>query len=695
MTFLSLFGEEILKDCIERDEYEWAIEYIENHLRFNTSIIKEKGILSLKNAFLRMECVARAAALLRLRLMEDFEFFDSPSLDNMLNCVVQFPEKIIQHMNALSSQSLTLVIMFIHQNPKKFALMLESEFKNDPTSFIIFAHSTFPAIYGFFSFDEFCALGYELLKEMLFNDKLEFLGESMLSSYFFSQHRFFENLWGNVCDLWLRSPTAYDMFLIFTNNLRSCFELMSPYHIKILKEYHKISPSKFLSFFINIFIKESFLLWSKWNRFQIPSIVIEKFSSLLDSIFTDTNSLESELFVSILNEQKGSFEHLPHLPEFEEMMRIPIVMSDRDICVLVEIVKDQPDIYVDARELIKSAKNTFRKGYLPFYAEVMNPRGKGKMSKSFSELGDPIFHRVLNQLTVFASDKGISPLHLLNNTEKYLGKANLSLYKSAGFRDYALKSLTNRHHTQMILFEKALEINRLILVTENYGYFITKTKDILLQQFANLHVIGVVSSNPSFMKLKPQVCFNQLFKTVFMSDIPTSTISFQCVVEILNIIPPMKSKQIEIVKHEYLKSVIPKLTEETKNWIKQNMWMKKYLDFLSRLFKSTLNYHKGCQYNSLVYLAELLDCFDNHIKNNSNSSQWAEMLDYIIVNSNPEALFDTIVFLKTYLWESVGVSSVLDHLSNQRFSAVLTIFIRRISDNTVLYNTFNQITTFK
>ena len=65
--------------------------------------------------------LSRAICLTRLCQMDDFEFFDSPSLQEMFECAIAAPSKMRSHFNPLISQSLLEVVNDIYKHHESFA----------------------------------------------------------------------------------------------------------------------------------------------------------------------------------------------------------------------------------------------------------------------------------------------------------------------------------------------------------------------------------------------------------------------------------------------------------------------------------------------------------------------------------------------------------------------------------------------
>ena len=451
---MNFFFENCSFDNLTLEELE---NITEKNLKYNIKFkyLLEKSTFCLKNSFLRIESISRASYLLRFRLMEEFEFFDTPSLEEMLFVVNKDPITVLQHLLPRTSQSLSLVINFFYNNCYEFIKMLKNTFSLDPTYFIIFANSTFPALYGYFLTDYFIKLAFDILIELINSKDTFFLFNSMFSSYFFIQYFFFNYLWSNIFNLWINLFTIEDMFLIFCTHLQKSFQFVSEYHIKLLIQYYNIEPQQCIEFFINEIIIPSLKLYFLYSEFQIPENILNKFINFLINL--NINSLEFKILTNTFLNLEIFNPQIIILPNFNQLIRFPILFSDRDIFILLEICKDSEIISLDARELKKSTQISLKKGYSPLYVEITNPKINNNFLKNQKiEIINQNFFRDYQKLQNLSNNNSKLLIEYLTKTKFYNVK---NIKNSLEFNIYSLKKFN---------FEISENLNNLDNLLNNY-----------------------------------------------------------------------------------------------------------------------------------------------------------------------------------------------------------------------------------
>lgn len=303
--------------------------------------------------------ISRSICLMNLSQSEDFNFFDCPSYKEMFKCAFMQPLRIINHFKQTVSQSLMYAIQGIHDDHKKFAAKVNGYFHDDISLHTLFGLSTFPALYSFFYTQMMCMLGYDFLMDFIDNPDCEHLFEAMLTSFFDCAYPFWSNFFENLFLKFTRSNfKEKEVIDAIKSSLMDSNPNLTTYHTKILTNLFNISKYRCLTF-----LSASFS--TNFNRYRtkiyIPNTIVE----IITKIFQNFNE---ELYICIIS-QRYITKAIPDAINSQVLSKIPLVFSDRDVVVLLEILKED-NISRPLKQLVENSIALFRNGYCPFTFDI-------------------------------------------------------------------------------------------------------------------------------------------------------------------------------------------------------------------------------------------------------------------------------------------------------------------------------------
>lgn len=383
-------------------------EYRKQHINFSLSGELFETQKEIYDSMFENVKLGRTICLLRLSQMDDFEFFDTPSLQEMFKCAIKNPLKINQHFNIIISQALMTIVMNIYKNHQNFANLVMNHFKDDISLHTLFGLSTFPAIYGFFTTQETCKYGAEIIDDFLAKPQMVYLVQSMLASYFYCAHAFNNILWETFHRL-LMSDSDYQGCISsekFEEVLKKALIVASPhltcYHTKILMRLYEISKSVCTKFLRN-HLKFTFNSFFSGEHLFIN----EKVKQTASTVFLDIQS--SELIDCFANGGTG-FLH-PRAPTPDESLRTPLVFSDRDVLVILEIFKEGPTLDRPLIDLQEASNVLFTNGYAPFVFDVYPVKYSPPKPQKLEAPHD--IKRLWKSIRSYATDHSLSSIELL------------------------------------------------------------------------------------------------------------------------------------------------------------------------------------------------------------------------------------------------------------------------------------------
>jgi len=335
------------------------------------SIVKVRN-KELHQKILQNIIISREVCILRLCCMEDFKFFDTPEPYDMYKCATMVPVQISKHFNTLISQSLMSIIRNIYDKTDDFAEKMLLYFSQDLSNHTIFGLSTFPALYGYFVNKRLCKYGSKLLEKFLANESHLHLADTMLTSYFFCAFSFTNSLW-SVFHRIITSFNSHEVTrVVLVESLKKSLQhstcVLTKHHISVIKSLYFFSPNRCIEFIINDFLAISFELFFKSREYFIS----KKIKILIKEAFQDCISIHWNSIVQTFLDGGQGYSY-PSFPKAEELNKFPMVLSDRDVLVLLDILQDTECIEKPLQLISDSTKYLFKNGYSSFTFDLYYP----------------------------------------------------------------------------------------------------------------------------------------------------------------------------------------------------------------------------------------------------------------------------------------------------------------------------------
>ena len=662
-------------------------QFMAEHLNFNAISLVEKESKFLQNFFIEYLSQFRAVNLMNLRLMEDFDFFDSLTLEDMLSSISKKPQKILTHFNPQTSQAMNFLISYVHQNPKKFADLLHNFFTHDPTMFVIFAYSTFPALYGYFSTVQYCGLAFKLLECLIEKDDISLLSSNMIASFFFTQHRYFEHIYSTLFDLWLNAKTVEDLYLILVSSFNNSFFLLTYYHVQLIRDFYQKSPNAATQLVMNGIVLNSLVMWGSNERCKIPKQIHKSLVEFIREKSENPENIECQCIVSqFLNGDLHTSPLIPNIPPFNIMMRVPLVFSDRDIVALVDIVGDELQNIVDSHELIKSARKSMPNGYSPFFVEVISPNDYHNSPKHKKDQSTT-FSRAYSQLEITAKDMKANVLEFIPNSycfqkDFYYCKMLPEMYYSQEFHDFALSKYIQtqkmnydnlNNFISLKYFENSLDDNKT---------FCKKGERLIAKRYAERFITRVIKEH-----FKSKITIDN-FKDAYIlcfkeMNIP-KIISEQGVFAIFDQIVFVNNAQTTRLRIEYANLINSPQSIEFLNRIKtQNPQWKQFIEKRSNLLQAALVDGYGTILNAIIELSDTL----NYIILNENAS-WTDLFPCILIDTKNTKIIDAFYIYHKLISGTPYVTESWSLATNKNFYAAYSVFAKMTETNEFIRSFF-------
>lgn len=297
---------------------------------------------------------------------------ETPSIIHMFKDIYADLVPMKQAYPLMFTQKISSIITAIYDKPLEFAQTTFEFFKNDSSHLLIFAYTTFPAIFGMFLGKEFCECGFNFLKNVLFlakNYEKQLLADDvnstgnnwailntkqlkksfpkricdcLLSSFFCAATRFYDCFWATLANKFTKfsSKSTFNHFFEATkSSLLTSLPYLSPYHVKAITEYSSSLPHKCINFFIERLILHPFLRESV-SSVDFPSPIINSlFCSFLRELLTPIKFVYSEQLLNLVITKKEFISASLKMRKTKIWRRgIPIILNDNDIFIIYKMM---------------------------------------------------------------------------------------------------------------------------------------------------------------------------------------------------------------------------------------------------------------------------------------------------------------------------------------------------------------------
>lgn len=269
-------------------------------------------------------------------------FFDIPGLKEMFKIIDQSTKKAFAIFDAMFVQNLSSNIQKLMNNPKVFAQLVKNYFEHDLINKFLFGYTSFPAIYGYFSLEEFTKAASEFLKAFFSISTDVELCSILLKSFLKGSTLFFDHF---LCSIG-QNMNKYDdyidlkdaqFFHITNDSIKQSIPNMSNFHIAAVESYVKAFPKHAILFFVENVLYAPFAraasACSYFHNQKRAHAYKQYLENLKKQIYNDDvlELLNSFVYFQVPKAEMVSFGKL------NWSGAIPLMLSDVDVKLIHEI----------------------------------------------------------------------------------------------------------------------------------------------------------------------------------------------------------------------------------------------------------------------------------------------------------------------------------------------------------------------
>ena len=226
------------------------------------------SLRSLNKSFIEYTKIIRGVYLSKLFYIDSSGFFDTPSVDKLLQSVYSPPRRLFSQYSPTFVQTLTTSISMIQSEPVQYSSCVIDFFKEDISQIMQFSYCAFPVIFNYFTTDEYLTNAEEFLSEIIEKSSTNVSFE-LVYSMFLSATYFYDRLWNTFSAL-LSYPNLKDENLIkyLKKALLQTSSLLNQQYCNVLNRLITKHGDSAYCFVIKRLILEKFQLIFEKDRIQ-------------------------------------------------------------------------------------------------------------------------------------------------------------------------------------------------------------------------------------------------------------------------------------------------------------------------------------------------------------------------------------------------------------------------------------------
>jgi hypothetical protein len=224
----------------------------------------------------------------------------------------------------------------------------------------------------------------------------------MISSFFFSLHQFFHVLWVVLAPFLAQDLPAMDFYAHFCTALLRSSSYVPRSHIRLIRAFDAAnSPIPTGRLLLDI-LCEQVSIRCRFASYPIASID----PRVLVRYLRDAPDSYANLVRSAFVNQRTDNSMLPEIPALKKLRNVPLVMSDRDIHTLCEIIGFDSEPAGICKALLRAHSTVYKTGYASFSVEVGLPNSElakiPEFRKKQKDDPDVLVCRAIERLEYFA-----------------------------------------------------------------------------------------------------------------------------------------------------------------------------------------------------------------------------------------------------------------------------------------------------
>ena len=277
----------------------------------------------------------RSIYLLEFSVADTTGFFDIPDIKELYHSISQTVARGFQYYPPIFIQNLANSIQRIFYDPVTFADFVDKYFSSETINSLLFAYSTFPAIFGYFITTDFCEPASKFLVAFFNKKRHKELATDLIKSFFKAIPVFNDNLFYALAENFNKK---LDFKTITLNAVKTARPHITKWHIEAATTFMKNYVTEAIDFFVNFILLKPFISAAYSCSYFSDKMKCKAYAEYLKSLQSPSNVsdalelMDTFLYTDCFSEQEISISKISWYGS------IPIILSCNDAKLMYDIL---------------------------------------------------------------------------------------------------------------------------------------------------------------------------------------------------------------------------------------------------------------------------------------------------------------------------------------------------------------------
>ena len=281
-------------------------------------------------------------------------------LDTLVCDVILENDDYISGIDPLPTQILINCLKMLYLQPKTFALSLIDS-KLSEKEFGVVAYTTFPALFGYFTSQEYSeSAGYFLL-DMVTAGAPQYMVQHLVCSFLLSAYPFNDSLWCNFARKYERFafPDTSKVHEVLIECINECVSLLPYTHFFILREIATNNIELAFKILFCTFLPMTFKIWSLRAPF---ALAVGKLNEV-NKYFEENKNWPSDMAVCVIASFTKNKGRINTIPSYSNKCKLPsetMIFSKKDIsffCRMFQSISSKMTMFNELEKLAEVYPN--------------------------------------------------------------------------------------------------------------------------------------------------------------------------------------------------------------------------------------------------------------------------------------------------------------------------------------------------
>jgi hypothetical protein len=629
----------------------------------------ERARSLVRDSILRSCSIAQTTNLIWLQSRGACEYYAPTSGDEVFSFVPHIPQSIMQHNLPRVGQSLGFLLLEIYANIKEFASLVCAFFADDISELLVFAYSTFPALFGFFTLEHYCHQAATFISHVLTIPCSQPIGRFLITSFLFSAYQFNSHFWETFLGRIQNTDQQVSAcIVVLKSSLQSSLPYLTLHHTAVLSGLAACDMESFrYVLFHEILV----------SQLQIRAPHLTDFLKFLEYCCTGYHPIIFDL-LEIITHQREFFRSVPTAPGSRVLPRLAFTFTDRDILFVRSIFGTRLSKVPGGQTLEKWTPEGGTSTYRPYYCEIAT-RIPSQVPECFQVSISREHNRIYSRLQKESADSGRPILSFLRHTRFYKIQRTCSILTTAEFDCVAMHQIISRGQATLQAMDQVMELLQANGEIAVYGRSIDKAQLLVLTHFASGHLLH--------RKLAEASRGGVFTWERFVAECIVRAVTFPTWAAILNISNLNGNDQLTRLiglYRDYMQAIVQ---PRVMIWAGVHANVAVSLTSLVSKMRLAFQLPYGSRLSTFLEIAEIVHGFDMDLKK-SEAVAWQNLYEFLMCQLDQRKTIESFVVWNASVFRSETIHDFPGGIQQGMLEAIMSAFVTMIVDGKELQDAF-------